>query len=146
MALKVDLCFHRLRARHAPIGSPFSGIIHTNIDGTNGYLLTWFAPSNDLFVVQWATTLPAANWISFTNVVSYNTNFPANATRAQFNFFDDGSQDGGLTIEPLLPSDPEGQENQANTLTLPAQPNLVVGTQTASRLPTRPPIPIPMPS
>ena len=34
-----------------------NGIIHTNIGGTNGYLLTWFAPSNELFTVQWATNL-----------------------------------------------------------------------------------------
>ncbi len=31
-------------------------IISTNIGGTNGFLLTWFAPSNDLFQVQWTAT------------------------------------------------------------------------------------------
>jgi len=64
-----------------------SSIIHTN----GGFLLTWFAPSNDLFQVQWSGGLPPV-WNTFTNIVSYNTNYPASATNAQFNFFDDGSQ------------------------------------------------------
>jgi subtilisin-like proprotein convertase family protein len=66
---------------------PISSIIHTN----GGFLLTWFAPSNDLFQVQWSSNLPPV-WQTFTNIVSYNTNYPASATNAQFNFFDDGSQ------------------------------------------------------
>ena len=64
-----------------------SSIVHTN----GGFLLTWFAPSNDLFQVQWSSNLPPV-WNTFTNIVSYNPNYPANATNAQFNFFDDGSQ------------------------------------------------------
>jgi len=73
---------------------PISGIIHTN----GGFLLTWFAPSNDLFQVQWTTSLAPAVWTTFTNPpsISYNTNFPAGPTNAQFNFFDDGSQTGGF--------------------------------------------------
>jgi hypothetical protein len=110
---------------------PFSGIVHTNIGGTNGYLLTWFAPSNDLFTVQWTTTLPSANWTSFTNLVSYNPAFPATLTRAQFNFFDDGSQDGGLALNHFYRLILLGQPSTTNTLTLPAQPNLLVGSQTA---------------
>jgi subtilisin-like proprotein convertase family protein len=68
-----------------------SSIIKTNINGTPGYLLTWFAPSNDLFQVQWSSNLPPV-WNTFTNIVSYNTNYPASATNAEFTFFDDGSQ------------------------------------------------------
>ena len=64
-----------------------SSIIHTN----GGFLLTWFAPSNDLFQVQWSDGLPPV-WSTFTNIVSYNTNYPASATNAEFTFFDDGSQ------------------------------------------------------
>ncbi len=77
---------------------PISGIIYTNIGGTNGFLLTWFAPSNDLFQVQWTTSLFPAVWTTFTNppAVSYNTNFPAGPASAQFNFFDDGTQTGGF--------------------------------------------------
>jgi hypothetical protein len=77
---------------------PFSSIIHTNINGTNGFLLTWFAPSNDLFQVQWTTTLVPPNWQTFTNPpsVGYNTNFFTSPTNTQFNFFDDGTQTGGF--------------------------------------------------
>jgi hypothetical protein len=103
-----------------------SSIVFTNIGGTNGFLLTWFAPSNDLFQVQWTASLPATSWNTFTNppAVSYNTNVvPVNPTNAQFNFFDDGSQTGGLGSMRfyrliLLQS--------ANTLTLPPQTNLTV--------------------
>ncbi|MEI9863686.1 MAG: cadherin repeat domain-containing protein [Limisphaerales bacterium] len=77
---------------------PVSGIIHTNLGGTNGFLLTWFAPSNALFQVQWTTSLFPATWMTFTNppLVSYNPAFPASLTSATFNFFDDGSQTGGF--------------------------------------------------
>lgn len=76
-----------------------SGIAFTtNSAGSNGFLLTWFAPSNALFNVQWSDALAPANWQTFTNplVTGYNTNFPASATNARFNFFDDGSQSGGF--------------------------------------------------
>ncbi len=112
------------------IGYPFSGIVHTNINGTNGYWLTWFAPSNDLFLVQWTTTLPVASWVSFSNTVSYNPNFPASAVRAQFNYFDDGSQDGGLAVNHFYRLIRLGQQVTFNSLTLPVQPNLVVGSST----------------
>ena len=108
---------------------PFSSIVHTNINGTNGYLLTWFAPSNDLFSVQWTTRLLPANWISFSNTVAYNPNFPATLARAQFNFFDDGTQDGGLfPLNHFYRLILQGQPITANTLTLPAQPDLLVGS------------------
>ena len=72
-------------------------IVYTNIAGTNGFLLTWFAPSNDLFQVQWSPSLPPV-WTTFPlpPFVTFNTNFPASAVSAQFNFFDDGSQTGGF--------------------------------------------------
>ncbi len=70
---------------------PISGIVHTNIGGINGFLLTWFAPSNDLFMVQWSDGLPFT-WNTFTNIISYNTNYPASSTNATFTYFDDGSQ------------------------------------------------------
>jgi hypothetical protein len=67
-----------------------STIVYTN----GGFLLTWSAPSNYLFQVQWTDSLAPLNWQTFTNPspVSYNTNFPASATNATFTFFDDGSQ------------------------------------------------------
>jgi len=75
--------------------SAFS-IMQTNNGVTNGFLLTWFAPSNDLFQVQWTPSLAPTAWTTFTNIISYNTNVvPVNPTNAQFNFFDDASQTGG---------------------------------------------------
>ena len=83
-----------------------SSIIYTIIAGTNGFLLTWFAPSNDLFQVQWSGGLPPT-WTTFTNIVSYNTNYPASATNAEFTFFDDGSQ-SPFAPDAFLPADPTG--------------------------------------
>jgi len=108
----------------APINITISSITSTNIGGTNGLLLTWFAPSNDLFQVQWTPTLAPAIWSTFTNppAVSYNTNFPASATNAQFNFFDDGSQApfGSTRFYRLL------LLQAANVLAFPAPTNLTV--------------------
>jgi subtilisin-like proprotein convertase family protein len=99
-----------------------SSIVHTNINGTNGFLLTWFAPSNDLFQVQWTASLSPTSWASFTSIIGYNTNAFTSPNNTQFNFFDDGTQTGGFgTIRfyrlALL---------QASTVILPAQTNFVV--------------------
>jgi subtilisin-like proprotein convertase family protein len=101
---------------------PIASIVYTNLNGTNGFLLTWFAPSNDLFQVQWTAGLAPAGWNTFSNIVSYNTNFPASATNAQFNFFDNGTQTGGFGATRFY----RLWLRMANALTLPAQSNLVV--------------------
>ncbi len=100
----------------------FSSIVATNFGGTNGFLLTWFAPTNDLFQVQWKDdlTLP---WQAFTNIVSYNL-FLA-PTNSQFQFFDDGTQapfESMRCYRLLL------LQAATNTLTLPAQTNRIVGS------------------
>jgi len=105
-----------------------SSIVYTNINGKNGFLLTWFAPSNDLFQVQWTPSLAPMNWSTFTNIVSYNASAFTSPTNTQFNFFDDGSQTGGFGPTRfyrliLLQA--------ASTLTLPAQSNLVANVSTA---------------
>jgi hypothetical protein len=98
-----------------------SSIVHTN----GGFLLTWFAPSNYLFQVQWTTLLVPASWTTFTNIVSYNVGAFTSPTNTQFNFFDDGSQTGGFgatrfyRLVNLLAT---------NTLTLPYQGNLTVAS------------------
>jgi hypothetical protein len=120
-ALEVD--FHLTSSvAIAPVN--FASIIYTNIAGTNGFWLTWFAPSNDLFQVEWSPSLPPV-WTTFPlpPAIGFNTNFPASATNAQFNFFDDGSQTGGFGTNRfyrliLL--------SVANTLTFPAPTNQVV--------------------
>jgi subtilisin-like proprotein convertase family protein len=126
-ALEVD--FHLVTAL-SPV--TISSIVQTNIGTTNGFLLTWFAPSNDLFQVQWTPTLAPVNWTTFTNPpsISFNPNIvPVNPTNAQFNFFDDGTQTGGFGPTRfyrliLL-------QTSTNTLTLPAQANFSVSNNTA---------------
>jgi hypothetical protein len=54
-----------------------------------GFLLTWTAPPNQRFQVEYSFTMPATNWTSFTNVVTSAT--------SNYSFIDDGSQTGGLT-------------------------------------------------
>jgi hypothetical protein len=62
-------------------------VIYTN----GGFLLTWYAPTNDQFTVQWSGDLvPPQTWTSFSNVVVYTG--PPTATNGLFTFFDDGSQ------------------------------------------------------
>jgi hypothetical protein len=73
-------------------------IIHTNLP-PNGFLLTWFAPSNDLFEVQWSSNLPPT-WNTFAspNPVTYDVaKYSGNQTNTQFDFFDDGTQTGGFS-------------------------------------------------
>jgi hypothetical protein len=72
---------------------PISSITTTNVNGTNNYKLIWFAPTNDLFQVQWSSTLPAS-WFTFTNIIGFHTLI--SPTNSEFEFLDDGSQSGGL--------------------------------------------------
>ena len=71
-----------------------ASIIATNIGGTNGFLLTWYAPTNDHFMVQWNASLPSLNWQTFTNIIGYDLFI--SPTNSRFTFFDDGSQTGGF--------------------------------------------------
>ena len=103
-----------------------ASIVHTNIATIPGYWLTWFAPSNDLFQVQWKASLGSATWTPFTNIVGYNLSAFTSPTNTQFNFFDDGSQTGGVFgptrfYRLML----YGSASSANTLTLPIQTNRI---------------------
>jgi hypothetical protein len=74
-----------------PSGSiVFQSIIHTTIGGTNGFLLTWLAPTNDSFVVQETASLQPVDWNSFSNIVTYSG--PLTATNGVFTYFDNGAQ------------------------------------------------------
>ncbi len=109
----------------APVGVSnifISSIIYTNIGGANGFLLTWFASSNDYFKVDWSPALVPTAWSAFTNIITYNPLYPASDASAQFNFFDDGTQTGGLgtmRFYRLL------LLQATNTLLLPAQTNFI---------------------
>ncbi len=124
-----------------------SGIIYTNIGGTNGFLLTWFAPSNELFQVQWRDSL-IGTWQTFTNppFVSYNPNFPASATNAQFNFFDDGSEapfTGSRFYQVILygsatlPNTPPVLPVQRNRVINPLNPLVVTNTAADADVPVQ---------
>ena len=67
-----------------------SSITFTNLGGTNGFLLRWFAPTNDVFQVLRTDTLSPANWQFFTNFIYYIG--PPTPANGLFSFFDDGSQ------------------------------------------------------
>ena len=67
-----------------------SSITFTNVSGTNGFLLAWDAPTNDVFQVQWTDALSPANWQFFTNFIYYTG--PVTPANGLFFFLDDGSQ------------------------------------------------------
>jgi hypothetical protein len=77
-----------------PPGFMVSSIVATNLAGTNGFLLSWYAPTNYQFQVKWTASLAPANWQPFTNIITYKTFIPP--TNSLYQFFDDGSQDGGF--------------------------------------------------
>jgi len=88
---------------------PAPGISNEQFTG-GSLLLTWFAPSNELFQVEWRTNLTSGPWTVFAPVVSYNPAAFTSPTHTQFNFTDDGSQSGPFSIPHyykliLLPSD-----------------------------------------
>jgi hypothetical protein len=120
-ALEVDFGFSNSITTVPTNSILISSIVHTNIGGMNGFLLTWFAPTGDTFRVEWTPTLVPTNWSTFSNIVSYDVFI--SPTNSQFNFFDNGTQTGGFGPTRfyrliLL--------QVANTLTLPPQTNLVV--------------------
>ena len=62
---------------------------------TNGFLLTWFAPTDDLFQVQWTPAF--ADQLGHVHqYYLFQSTFSSSPTNTQFNFFDDGSQTGGF--------------------------------------------------
>jgi hypothetical protein len=67
---------------------PSSPIISDFDYGTNGMLLKWSAPTNQLFRLQWTPGLAQANWHSISGIVT--------STNGTFFFLDDGTQTGGL--------------------------------------------------
>jgi hypothetical protein len=102
-------------------------VIYTN----GGFLLTWYAPTNDIFQVQFTDSLSPMNWTNIGNVVTYTG--PVTPTNGLFSFFDNGSQypfSGPrfyrlqfLGLATSLPTNPPP--------VLPAQSNLVVNVSAA---------------
>ena len=71
-----------------------SSVTPANVGGTNGYLITWFAPASEQFHLQWTKVIQPSSWRSFNGVISYSAFLTAGSSR--FTYFDDGSQTGGL--------------------------------------------------
>jgi len=72
--------------------SIFSIVPTNNAAGSNGFLITWFAPDNDQFHLQWTPMLAPPHWTNFNGVISDVTT----PTNGLFQYFDDGSQSGGF--------------------------------------------------
>ena len=105
----------------APSGANTNAIFISSITHTNGgFLLTWFAPTNDYFQVQCTTNLVPANWLTFSNIIAYTSLTPTNGI-GFFEFFDNGTQIpfGPTRFYRLL------LLQATNTLTLPSQTNYI---------------------
>ena len=65
----------------------------TNVSGTNGYVVSWFAPTNYQFHLLWSPTLVPAVWTAFNGVISESS---VAGTNGLFQYFDNGSQSGAF--------------------------------------------------
>ena len=93
VTFSIQVDFHLLASTNAPT-SPIviSGIMATNLGGNFGFLLTWYAPTNDEFLVQWTGGLPPPpTWSAFSNIVTYTSLTTTNGI-GFFEYFDDGTQ------------------------------------------------------
>jgi subtilisin-like proprotein convertase family protein len=86
-----------------------ASLVQTNIAGTNGWMITWYAPTNDQFHLLWTPTLVPAAWHTFNGVISCLA--PNSATNGLFQYFDNGARyfDNG---SPVLGSPVDGLDAQ----------------------------------
>lgn len=113
-----------------PVPSTHVGIVYTNIGGTNGFLLTWYAPTNDYFRVQETPGISSPVWNTFTNIIAYTG--PVTPTNGLFSFFDNGLEYpfGPLRLYRLLLMQPNGLSlpNQSNYVLSVSEPLVVTNT------------------
>jgi hypothetical protein len=57
-------------------------------DADRGFMLSWIAPTNEAFYVDYSPVLPTTNWSTFTNVIT--------SSSGAFKFTDHGVRSGGL--------------------------------------------------
>jgi subtilisin-like proprotein convertase family protein/sugar lactone lactonase YvrE len=118
-------------AQAPPVGYSLDNVVYTNIGGTNGFLLSWYAPTNDTFQVLKTDGFNPVQWLAFSNLVTYSGPL-APATNGLFTFFDNGSQYPfkGIRIYQLLllPSGAPG------SLVLPAVPNAIANVSQTSTI------------
>ncbi len=107
-----------------------SGIVYTNIGGSSGFLLTWYAPTNDTFQVQETPGFQPVAWATFTNIITYSG--PMVSTNGLFTFFDNGSEypfgpirfyrllllSSGVGGPPVLPAIPNQAAGAGTTLSV----------------------------
>jgi hypothetical protein len=112
-----------------PVPPPFYfySIVQTNLGGKNGFLLSWFAPTNETFRVQETASLTPTAWNLFTNIITYTG--PLTATNGLYTFFDDGSQYPftpmrfySLILELQAGADSLLLPNQPNDVAIVSQP------------------------
>jgi hypothetical protein len=87
----IQVTFHYL----SPDISGFS-VVHTNVAGTNGFLIRWVAPKDEQFHLEWSPALVPAHWSSFNGVISFGSLSSITGGNGGFGYFDDGSQTGGF--------------------------------------------------
>jgi len=63
-------------------------IVPTNSAGTNGFIITWYAPTNTQFHLQWTPSLLPTTWKEMKGVISFDSY--VTATNSHFSFFDTG--------------------------------------------------------
>jgi hypothetical protein len=111
-------------------------IVHTTIGGTNGFLLSWYAPTNDIFQVQETPSLPPATWNTFSNIITYTG--PLTPTNGLFTFFDNGTQypfTNAMRFYRVLLLQASGTlilPGQSNYIAVVSQPMVVTNTATDS--------------
>jgi subtilisin-like proprotein convertase family protein len=84
---KVEVDFDLVQPPPSTNTDIFINIVHTN----GGFLLWWYAPTNDSFQVQETDSFTPVTWNTFTNIVTYTNPF-VTPTNGLFTFFDDGTQ------------------------------------------------------
>ena len=92
-AIKVKFHLRTAAPPVPPSYTIYSIVQTTNAAGTNGFLLTWFAPTNTQFHLQWTPQLVPINWKEFKGVISFDSYI--SATNSHFSYFDDGDTNRG---------------------------------------------------
>jgi hypothetical protein len=88
----IEVNFHYLPPPPPP-AIIITSITHTNIGGTNGFLLQWQGPTNFQYEIQWTASLAPILWTTVLNPVIHVV---VTSTNGHYSFFDDGSLTGGL--------------------------------------------------
>jgi choice-of-anchor C domain-containing protein len=91
----IEVDFHLLSTTNVNVTNTIfiTSITHTNIGGTNGFLLQWQGPTNFQYEIQWTASLAPVVWNTIVNPV---INVVVTSTNGHYSFFDDGTLTGGL--------------------------------------------------